>query len=76
MTCPRCGGTRFVFYEGTTGPYGDDPDDMVECPVCSGREPDEVCDDWDDVECPVDENGWQVGDDMFEPYDEVDDGDE
>lgn len=42
--CPLCGGEGYVWHEGTTGPYGDDPSDWVPC-ECT-REP--VVMDWDE----------------------------
>jgi len=34
VKCPVCNGDGYVFYEGTTAAYGDDPSDIVPCPTC------------------------------------------
>ena len=37
VDCPTCGGSGWVYREGTTEPYGDDPDADVRCPTCNRR---------------------------------------
>ena len=46
FSCTRCQDTGVVFTGGSTGPYGDDPLEEADCPVCvTGTEQPEEGDD-------------------------------